>query len=155
MPVVMVIILVGKAFSLMSRLGGTAATQVPEGIAGRLPLTTILSVLFLIALCYLLGRVVAPRSDLAEGTAVERAVLNRIPGYQLLRGIAMSIFGVEGTKSVKPALLRREAGITEIVLMVEALPISAVAAAKIFSRWGGGTAALLAATKQQTEAESG
>ena len=51
MPVVMVIILVGKAFRLMSSLGRVTATQVPEGIAGRLPLTTILSVLFLIALC--------------------------------------------------------------------------------------------------------
>ena len=128
----------------------------------------------------------APRSDLSEGTLVERTVLNRIPGYQLLRGVAMSIFGVESSKSVKPALLRREAGIMEIVLMIEALPgnrhvvflpecpapftgplfivdddlleelpISTVSVAQIFSRWGGGTAALLAATMQQTETESG
>ena len=34
----------------------------------------------------------------------------------------MMLFGLEGAKAVKPALLRREEGVAELVLAIEALP---------------------------------
>ncbi len=173
MPIVIVVLLVGKAFSLVGRLGAAVAAKAPPSIS-YLPLTSILTIALLVGLCYALGRIVAPKRDLAEGTKLERAFLNRIPGYQLVRGAVMMLFGLEGAKAVKPALLKREEGVAELVLAIEALPgdrhvvflpecpapmtgtllvvddrlleflpASSVSSLQIFSRWGGGTAELL------------
>ena len=174
MPIVIVVLLVGKAFSLVGRLGAAVAAMAPPAIS-HLPVASILTIALLVGLCYALGRMVAPKRDLAEGTKLERTFLNRIPGYQLVRGAAMVLFGLEGAKAVKPALLKREEGVAELVLAIEALPgdrhvvflpecpapmtgtllvvddrlleflpASSTSALQIFSRWGGGTAALLA-----------
>ena len=93
----------------------------------------------------------------------------------------MALFGLEGAKAVKPALLKREEGVAEVVLAIEALPgdrhvvflpecpapmtgpilvvddrlleflpASSVSALQIFSRWGGGTAALLAGREPES-----
>ncbi len=120
MPIVIVVILVGKAFALVGRLGTAMAAKAPASLT-HLPLATLLTIALLVGLCYALGRIVAPKQDLVEGTKLERAFLNRIPGYQLVRGVAMVLFGLEGTKAVKPALLNRE-GVAELVLAIEALP---------------------------------
>jgi uncharacterized membrane protein len=174
MPLVIVVLLVGKAFALVGKLGTAVAGKAPESIS-HVPVATILTLALLVGLCYVLGRMVAPKRDLAEGTWLERTILNRIPGYQIVRGAAMAVFGLEGAKAVKPALLKREEGVAELVLVVESLPgdrhvvflpecpvpmtgtllvvddrlleflsASSVSALQIFSRWGGGTAALLA-----------
>ena len=174
MPIVIVVLLVGKAFSLVAGVGAAMAGKAPESIR-HLPLASILTIVFLVGFCYVLGRLVAPKRDLAEGTKLERKFLNRIPGYQIVRGAAMVLFGLEGAKAVKPALLRREEGVAELVLVIEALPrdrhvvflpecpvpmtgtllvvddrlleflpAGSMSALQIFSRWGGGTAALLA-----------
>jgi len=179
MPIVIVVLLVGKVFAVVGKLGTAMAGKAPTSI-GHLPLATLLTVALLVGLCYALGRMVAPKRDLAEGTKLERVFLNRIPGYQLVRGAAMALFGLEGTKAVKPALLHREEGVAELVLVIEALPgdrhvvflpecpmpmtgtllvvddrlieylpASSVSALQTFSRWGGGTAALLAETKRE------
>jgi uncharacterized membrane protein len=179
MPIVIVVLLAGKAFALVGRLGTAAAAKAPTSI-DYLPLATILTIALFVGLCYALGRMVAPKRDLAEGTKLERAFLNRIPGYQLVRGAAMVLFGLEGAKAVKPALLKREEGVAELVLVIEALPgdrhvvflpecpapmtgsllvvddrlleflpASTVSALQIFSRWGGGTAALLAESERE------
>jgi uncharacterized membrane protein len=173
MPVVVVVVLVGKAFGMLGKLGAAVASKAPVGL-DHLPVATGLTVVVLVGLCYGLGRIVVPRHDLSKGTPVERAFLNRIPGYEIVRGIAMSLFGFEGAK-VKPALLRREEGVAEIVLAVEALPgdrhvvfmpecpvpmtgtllvvddrlleflpASSASVLKVFSGWGGGAAKALA-----------
>lgn len=181
MPIVVAVLLLGKAFTLARRLGATAAAKAPTSL-DHLPLATILGIALLVGLCYALGRMVAPKRDLAEGTKVERAFLNRIPGYQLVRGAAMVLFGLEGSKAVRPALLKREEGVAELVLIIEALPddrhvvflpecpapmtgsllvvddrllellpTSTFSALQVFSRWGGGTAALLAESERDSQ----
>jgi len=175
MPLVVVLILVGKAFALLKGFGEAVAAKAPAGL-DNLPLATILAIVFFAGLCYALGRMVAPMLDLAHGTKVERTILNRIPGYEILRGIAIAMFGLEGAEGVKPALLKREDGVMELVLAIEALPgdrhvvflpecpapmtgpilvvddrllvflpVNTVSALKVFSRWGAGTGDLLSA----------
>lgn len=179
MPIVIVVILLGKAFALVGRLGAAMAANAPASF-GHLPLATLLTIVLLVGLCYGLGRLIATKRDLAEGTRLERAFLNRIPGYQIVRGAAMVMFGLEGTKVVKPALLKREEGVAELVLVIEELPgdrhvvflpecpapmtgsllvvddrlleflpASSASALQIFARWGGGTAELLAKSERQ------
>ena len=179
MPIVIVVLLVGKAFSLVEGLGTAMAAKAPASL-DHLPLATLLTLALLVGLCFALGRIVAPKCDLAEGTKLERSFLNRIPGYQLVRGVAMVLFGLEGTKAVKPALLNREEGVAELVLAIEALPgdrhvvflpecpapmtgsllvvddrlleflpASSASALQIFARWGGGTAALLGESESE------
>ena len=179
LPIMVVVLLLGKAFALLGRLGTAVAARAPTSI-DHLPLATIMTIALFVGLCYALGRLIAPKRDLAEGTRLERVFLNRIPGYQLVRGAAMALFGLEGAKAVIPALLKREEGVAELVLVIEALPDdrhvvflpecpapmtgsllvvddrllellpkSNISALQVFSRWGGGMAALLAENERK------
>lgn len=121
MPLVVVLMLMGKAVSGLSELSGTVVNRLPNAGLDHLPLAMLLTIAFLVLVCYLLGRLVVPRRDVREGTWLERTVLNRVPGYQILRGMALAFVGLEGAKTIKVALLRREEKVAELVIVIEAV----------------------------------
>jgi len=121
MPLVVVIMLAGKAVSVLRGLSGAVVDRLPTAGFDHLPLAMLLAIASLALLCYALGRLVAPKRDLREGTWLEQKVLQRIPGYQLVRGLTMAFFGLEGAKTVKAALLRREEKVAELVIVIEAV----------------------------------
>jgi uncharacterized membrane protein len=121
MPLVVVSLLIGKAWEALRKLSGTVVDRLPATGLDHLPLAMLLTIASLVLLCYLLGRVVAPTRDINEGTWLERKVLQRIPGYQILRGMALAFLGLEGAKSIKVALLRREDRVAELVIVIEAV----------------------------------
>jgi uncharacterized membrane protein len=121
MPLVLVVLLISKAAGALRALSGAVIERLPAARFDHLPLALVLTVVVLVLLCYGLGRLVTPRSDLAEGSWLDRAVLQRIPGYQILHGMALAFIGLEGAKTIKIALLRREERVAELVIVVEAV----------------------------------
>jgi len=121
MPLVVVVMLIGKVWSVLRKLSGAAVDRLPTAGFDHLPLAMLITIASLVLFCYLLGRLVVPKRDLNEGTRLERTVLKRVPGYQILRGMALAFVGLEGAKTVKVALLRREEKVAELVIVVEAV----------------------------------
>jgi uncharacterized membrane protein len=107
-PVVLTVILVGKALQLAGQVLAPVARLVPvEALAGVVVLD-LLAVTAVLALCFAAGLVVRTRAGGALGARLERAVLGRMPGYTLVKSISRGLVGLESGSEVSVALARIE-----------------------------------------------
>lgn len=100
LPIALAILLVLQALKILH--------QVVDPVAGALGfretmLATIATVVLLVGACFLVGLAMRTGIGAAARDAVERSVLNRVPGYSELRAVARSFAGVE--KNVYPSAL--------------------------------------------------
>jgi len=68
----------------------------------------VIAMLIVLAVCLFAGIVVRTRSGLRAKMAFERTVLERIPGYTLLRGLADRVSGEGREGAFRPALIEVE-----------------------------------------------
>ena len=94
-PVIIVIIVLGKAFGLMIRLAEVISKWTPIDSIGGVALVNILAVLAIVIVCFLAG--VAARSRLGKKLShgLESALLGGIPGYTLVKGFTDSMVSSE------------------------------------------------------------
>jgi hypothetical protein len=64
----------------------------------------ILAIMVLAVICFIAGLIVRTRAGLRAKNAIERRVLQRLPGYTLLRGLAGRVTGQADEPSFAPAL---------------------------------------------------
>ncbi len=100
LPIALAILLVLQALKILH--------QVVDPVAGAFGfretvLATVATVVLLIGACFLLGLAMRTGIGAAARDAVERSVLNRVPGYSELRAVARSFAGVE--KNIYPSAL--------------------------------------------------
>jgi uncharacterized membrane protein len=103
-PIYLSVLLVLKA------LGGVVALVAPitGGLPETLPLREVISMLLLIAACFVCGVAVRTGPGLRAKDAFERAVLEKIPGYALIRGLAGKIAGKEDEQTFTVVLAEIE-----------------------------------------------
>lgn len=100
LPIALAILLVLQALKILHR--------VVDPVAGALGLretmlATVATIVLLVGACFLVGLAMRTGIGAAARDAVERTVLNRVPGYSELRAVARSFAGVE--KNVYPSAL--------------------------------------------------
>lgn len=100
LPIALAILLVLQALKILH--------QVVDPVAGALGLretmlATVATIVLLVGACFLVGLAMRTGIGAAARDAVERSVLNRVPGYSELRAVARSFAGVE--KNVYPSAL--------------------------------------------------
>lgn len=100
LPIALAILLVLQALKILH--------QVVDPVAGALGfretlVATIATVILLVGACFLVGLAMRTGIGAAARDAVERSVLNRVPGYSELRAVARSFAGVE--KNIYPSAL--------------------------------------------------
>jgi uncharacterized membrane protein len=90
-PVVVVILIVGQALSLMMAVAEPMAEFVPVDSLGGVAMANIIAALLILLICFLAGLLarVGPAKRFAEG--VEDSILQKIPGYALVKGITSSL----------------------------------------------------------------
>ena len=73
---------------LLKALGGIVALVSPitQGLPEALPLREVIAMLLLVAACFACGIAVRTGPGLRAKNAFERTVLEKIPGYALIRG---------------------------------------------------------------------
>ena len=71
-------------------------------------------------ICFIAGLIVRTRAGLRAKNAIERRVLQRLPGYTLLRGLAGRVTGQADEPSFAPALAEIEEALVP-ALIVEKL----------------------------------
>ena len=178
-PIYLSVLLVLKA------LGGVVALVSPitSGLPESLPLREVIAMLLLIAACFVCGVVVRTGLGLRAKNAFERAVLEKIPGYALIRGLAGKIAGKEGEQSftvvlaeiedaLVPAFLVEDCDDDNCAIFVPSVPTPAAGAiyiipksrvhivdvnftraVSVISKWGAGSAELLAGMKRAAAAQ--
>jgi uncharacterized membrane protein len=174
MPVYLSVLLLLKAFAGVMGL----VTPITHGLPATLQFREAIAIALLIGVCFVSGIVVRTGPGLRAKNLLERAVLEKIPGYSLIRGLAGRIVGDEDEQAftvvlaeieeaLVPAFLVEDCGDGQCVVFVPSVPTPAAGAiyiiakervhrvdvpftqaVSVISKWGAGSTALLAGMKR-------
>jgi uncharacterized membrane protein len=89
LPIYVSILLLAKSLAIVVKLLSPVTAQIPEAMQFR----QIIASLILIAVCFIAGIMARTGLGRRAQLAVERHLLNRIPGYALVRGLAARMAG--------------------------------------------------------------
>jgi uncharacterized membrane protein len=89
LPIYLSILLLAKSLSIVVKLLSPVTAQIPAAME----FPQLIAVAILIAVCFVAGIIVRTGLGLRLQQAVERNLLNRIPGYALVRGLAARMAG--------------------------------------------------------------
>ena len=164
LPIYVYILLLLKAISGLIALVNPITAGIPASVEFR----GVLAILVLVAICFITGLIVRTGPGLRAKNAFEEAVLSRLPGYSLLRGLAGRIAGradeptfapalVEIEEALVPALIIEELEDGSYTVLVPSVPtpmagalyilprdrvhpvdVSFTTALKVFTKWGTG-----------------
>jgi uncharacterized membrane protein len=104
LPIYLAVLLLVKAMQGAARFVQPFVHLLPESIPGE----RILSLLLVLAVCFLVGLVVRTGPGRAARDRFEKSVLDRIPGYELVRSLTQQFAGRSNTQEWKPALAELE-----------------------------------------------
>jgi uncharacterized membrane protein len=174
-PIYLAVLLLLKAMKSLAGLVDPVAKLLPSW----LPATQLLSLLLVLALCFLIGVAVRSPRGHAAWERLEKALFEKVPGYALLRSLAQRLAGETEDSTWKPALVEIEDALVPAFIIeefddgrftvfvpsvptplagaiyiltadrVHALDISFTQATKTVSRWGSGSKDLVAAMEMK------
>jgi uncharacterized membrane protein len=177
-PVYLAILLLLKAAKSLMGIVNPIAKLLPAWF----PAADLLSILLVLIVCLLVGALVHTAFGRAAKKAVEKSVLERIPGYELFRTLGQRVTGQGGDAGWKPALIEIEEALVpgfivelideELVTVfvpsapspfagavyiiqrrrVHPLDVPFTHVVKSISRWGTGSKEFVAAMKRERPA---
>lgn len=173
-PVYLAVLLLLKGMQSVTGLVRPIAALLPAWV----PAESFFSLLLVLGLCFVVGAAVRTRIGRAARERMERTFFERLPGYSLLRSLTQRLAGDTEQSSWTPALVEIEDGLTlgfiieelgdgRLTVFVPSVPTPLAGAVYIFgrdrvhpldvpftqaissiSRWGSGTAALVATIRR-------
>lgn len=114
-PIYIAVLLLAKTVKGMLSLLAPVTAQIPAGVQFR----QIVAILFLVAICFIVGLIVRTGPGLRAKNAIERAVLGRLPGYTFLRGLTRRLTGQEEEHTLEPALVEIEDALVPALIVEE------------------------------------
>jgi uncharacterized membrane protein len=115
LPLGLVAIIVLKIVSMVEPLATPFVDRLPHGL--RFP--TIIASLFLIIVCLVAGLLAQTRAGRGAGNSLEGVILNRIPGYSMVRSLTRRIGNVEESEKFAPALVEIEEALVPAFIVEE------------------------------------
>ncbi len=116
LPLYVAVLLLAKTIKGLLALLQPVAERVPASVEFR----QVLAAVLLVAACFLIGLIVRTGPGLRAKNACERALLERLPGYTFLRGLAKRLAGQSEEQTLQPALVELEDALVP-ALIVEQL----------------------------------
>ena len=104
LPIVAVLALVGIAIATLINIVTPIVGKLPIKTIGGLALATLLAVFFLLAFCFLAGILVRMRIGRLVQKWVEGFLLQRLPGYVMVKNLTRQVAG-QGGIEFAPALV--------------------------------------------------
>jgi len=181
LPLYLSILLLLKTLAGVGALIAPVTAQLPAALQFR----QVIAMLIVIFVCFLAGLVLRTGPGLRAKNAIERNLLDRIPGYGLIRGLTSRIAGrqeddtfavalVEIEDALVPAFIVEEHDDGAYTVFVPSVPtpaagaiyilprervhhvdISFAKAAAVITKWGAGTRELRAAMRPAGSPASG
>lgn len=115
LPIYLAVLLLAKAVKGLLEMLAPVAAQLPAGVELRQTAAIIL----LIAICFIVGLVVRTGPGLRAKNAFEQAVLEKLPGYTFLRGLAKRLTGRSEEHTLEPALVEIEDALVPALIVEE------------------------------------
>ena len=117
LPIYIAVLLLAKTVKGLLALLQPLAERVPASVEFR----QIVAIVLLVCVCFLVGLIVRTGPGLRAKNACERALLERLPGYTFLRGLAKRLAGQSEEQTLQPALVELEDALVP-AFIVEELP---------------------------------
>ncbi len=173
LPIYVSILLLVKTVAALVALIAPVTAQLPAGLQFR----QVIAMLLVVLVCFLAELLVRTGPGLRAKNAVERNLLERIPGYALVRGLASRVAGrqedetfavalVEIEEALVPAFIVEEHADGAYTVFVPSVPTPAAGAiyilprervhlvdmpfakaASVITKWGAGTRDMRAAMR--------
>ena len=115
LPVYIAVLLLAKTVKGLLALLAPVTAQVPAAVEFR----QIVAILLLVAICFVVGLIVRTGPGLRAKNAFERAVLEKLPGYTFLRGLAKRLTGRSEEQALQPALVEIEDALVPALIVEE------------------------------------
>jgi uncharacterized membrane protein len=168
LPIYLSILLLAKTLSGILALLSPVTAAIPAGEQFR----QVIAILIVFAVCFVAGIVVRTGAGRRAKNMLERSVLEKIPGYALVRGLAERVSGDESEGAFRPALVEVEEALSPGFIIeelddgrytvlvpsvptpaagalfilprerVHALEVPFTQAVKVISKWGAGAGEL-------------
>ena len=104
LPLGLILMILLKIIVMIQPLSAPFVEWLPRAL--RYP--ALIAVLLLVIACLLAGLLAQTRAGRGVGNSVEGAILNRIPGYSMVRSITRRIGNIEESEKFAPALVEIE-----------------------------------------------
>ena len=114
-PVYLAVLLLLKGMQAVGNLVRPIAAMVPDW----LPAENLLSLILVLALCFLIGIAVRTRTGRAVRERMEVAFFERLPGYGLLRSLTQRLAGNSDEEAWRPALVELEDALVPAFIIEE------------------------------------
>jgi uncharacterized membrane protein len=180
-PIYLALLLLLKALQSLAGFVRPVAVMLPE----RFPAENVLAVLLLLVVCFAVGVLVRTPPGRAIVARLESSLLQKIPGYEILRGLTHQLAHETEERDWMPALVEIEDALVPAFIIeeidegrfavfvpsvptpfagaiyiidrqrVHLLDVPFTQAAKTVARWGSGSRELVAAMKTQSAARQG
>jgi uncharacterized membrane protein len=171
LPIYLAVLLLAKTITGLLALLGPVTAQIPADVEFR----QIVAAIMLVIACFFVGLIVRTGPGLRAKNAFEHAFLEKLPGYTFLRGLAKRLSGRGEEQTLAPALVALDEGLVPAfiveavgddrytvlipsaptpmagsVMIVERervypVEIPFTKAIAVFSKWGTGAGAFVAA----------
>ena len=115
LPIYLSIVLLVKTIAGIFALLSPVTEAIPAGAQFR----QVIAIVIALAVCLVAGLVVRTGLGLRAKNAFERSVLERIPGYALMRGLAERMSGDGGDGAFQPALVELEDALSPAFIIEE------------------------------------
>jgi uncharacterized membrane protein len=119
LPVVLIWLILVEVMDISVALVTPFAELLPVDQLGGVAIARIVAVVAILLVCFVTGAIMETRLGAAIGGWFRRVILERIPGYTLIRSLTMRFSGsAEGTQFA-PAMIETSPGVQEIAFIIE------------------------------------
>ena len=115
LPIYLSILLLAKTLSAIVTLLSPVTAAIPAGEQFR----QLIALMIVLAVCFVAGIVARTGAGLRAKNALERTVLEKIPGYELVRGLTARVSGDEREGAFRPALVEIEDALAPAFIIEE------------------------------------
>jgi uncharacterized membrane protein len=115
LPIYIAVLLLAKMVNGLLALLAPVTAQIPAGVEFR----QVMAILVLVAICFVVGLLVRTGPGLRVKNAFERTVLEKLPTYTFLRGLAKRLAGHSEEHTLEPALVEIEEALVPALIVEE------------------------------------
>ena len=126
LPIIVVVIIVGKALAIAHKLVDPLAAKIPMESAIGLETPKLLAMALLVLFCFLAGFFAQTKLAQQAVNWLETTVLSNLPGYEFFKGLSENLLAAEN-QPVYPVVLARVEDCWQIALLMERLEAGHVA----------------------------
>lgn len=115
LPVYLAFLLLLKAMKSLAKVVRPLARLLPKSFPGE----TVISLLLVLALCLLVGLLLRTSFGHAAWLKIENSLLQKIPGYAVIRGMTRQLAGQSEERTWQPALAEIEEALVPAFIVEE------------------------------------